>query len=253
MHAMRRWIGVVAGTLITVSVATPQAADAQTVQWNLACSTVGQPVGGGTVTFPTCISAQLSLFGGTTYDLRLWNRAGTNGTDPNGTITSVGLFGIGADNEASGLDVNRVNGTDYAGWSLTNNIPGPSNTGGFLVSGVTDGIISEAWTGGNIQGRERTLWSGNFNSGFVNFRFTTETGLDLTAPSLLTLDLHVQNVGPNGGQSTGYSCPPTDFSALCNPGGGGTGSVVPEPSTYLLLGSGLLGILGVVARRRRAA
>ena len=238
-------------TVAAAALLVPAQAQAQAT-WDFVCSTAGSPVGGGTVAFPTCLSAQLSLTNAATnaYSFRIWNRSGEAGTFANTTYTAIGFSNIGGIT-ASNLTALRTNGSAYAGWSIENDIQGPATGNGFGINGVNGGIISEAWTGGNIQDRERTIWSANSfitGAGGVTFTFTASSAINLGA---VRLDLHAQN-GPNG-QSTGFSCPPSSVTVPgsgCTPGGGGQGGIVPEPSTYLLLASGLLGLAGVVRRRK---
>lgn len=67
-------------------------------------------------------------------------------------------------------------------------------------------------------------------------------------------------LGPNGAVRIGAAGNFTDaqngiesinIGRATGTGGGISGEIVPEPSTYVMLGSGMLGLLGVAARRRR--
>ena len=236
-------------TIAAAALLLPAQSQAQAT-WNFVCSTAGSPVGGGTVAFPTCLSAQLTMTGTNAYSLDIWNRSGEAGTFANTTYTAIGFSNIGGV-QATSVQAFRTNNSAYTGWSIENDIQGPATGNGFAITGVNNGIISEAWTGGNIQDRERTIWSANSfvtGAGAVSFNFTTTGAIDFAA---VRLDLHAQN-GPNG-QSTGYSCPPSSVTVPgsgCSFGGGGGGGIVPEPSTYVLLASGLLGLAGVARRRK---
>jgi hypothetical protein len=69
----------------------------------------------------------------------------------------------------------------------------------------------------------------------------------------LNLAVRFQSVSGNPGSYKCYTgINPNGQDCVLVPGGGvGTGTLVPEPSTYALMGTGLLGLMGVAARRRR--
>ncbi len=91
-------------------------------------------------------------------------------------------------------------------------------------------------------------------------RFTFNLTGALTTQQLADLDFafRTQGIGPNGDSDKCFST--GDANCVVTPstpggviGGGGTGSVVPEPSTYALMATGLVGLVGFARRRRTQA
>ena len=79
--------------------------------------------------------------------------------------------------------------------------------------------------------------------GDLAFSLTRDGGL-LTTDFVANAAGYYFSADLTNGQNTGAQ------AWASRTGGSGTGSVVPEPSTYLLMGSGLLGLAGIARRRR---
>jgi hypothetical protein len=258
------------------------AAGQTTAFWDDVCSIAGQ----GIAAYPTCASAKLTVFGNGHVDLYLWNLSGDHYTNPNTIYTSVGLGNLDVSLwRFTNLAVTKPNGTAYTNWSTTSNITGLSSAMGFnKSSGSTTGIISENYPT-TVGSKVKTPWDDDFSTGGVHFSFTAEfksVGCPVNKPNCkswemvttytpkffdpagVTLDLH----GEKYGHSVDYSCalpaaptsnsvgvqttggthhPPPTPKPICTPGQ----MITPEPTTGVLLGTGVFGILGAGFFRRR--
>ena len=194
--------------------------------------------GCGGLTFVSC-AAWSASYSGSTLSLTVTNAsADAPASNANSVFTRIYLGNVLRDYvlQANGFS---VSGSNVGSWSYAN-----EGNGFNLLVEDTFGA-NAAGNNGLTVGKTATF----------QFQFTQAiTSADFAS---VQLAIHDQGAVAGCGQSSksvfdGNTGALVGSGVSCAPGGGGVGSVVPEPSTYLLMGSGLLGLAGV-ARRRRSA
>ena len=136
--------------------------------------------------------------------------------------TVADIRGVVGDNIVMGFDVNQANETQTLS----------------LFTMLINGSVVDTYTGSPTD-VPPTVGGGNGN-GYADYTFTGFTSL-ATYQTTDTVQFHVIMPLVNDGRE--------QFFLISGDGGGGGGQAVPEPVSFLLAGSGLIGIYFV--RRRR--
>lgn len=208
-----------------------------------------------------CAGVSYSLVGG---DLVVDFRNFGTSTNTDSFITGFGFYGL-----PTGITADALLSATYTGVN-------PAQSVDLLAAGlVTFGAQQDLQQGAGTQALSfgvdfgnngiATCGSQQISGGFTRYetcanefaRFTFNLTGALSTQQLAELDFafRTQGIGPNDLSDKCFST--GDADCVVTPstpggviGGGGTGAVVPEPSTYVLMATGL-GALGMVARRRK--